>query len=143
MKSLKIIALAIALITLISSCQSGTDVKQILSNQDTRMDIMNSIAADHSMSVEMMAAMMNGEHGKMIMHDKSMMMMKDHSMMQNMMKNDPGMMKDMMNDMMESCKNDSTKMSEMCRSMMGNKPMMDMMNKMKGEDMDMNHNMKH
>ncbi|MDT3740218.1 MAG: hypothetical protein RO257_12055 [Candidatus Kapabacteria bacterium] len=143
MKSLKIIALAIALITLFSSCQSGTDVKQILSNQDTRKDIMNSIAADHSMSVEMMAAMMNGEHGKMIMHDKSMMMMKDHSMMQNMMKNDPGMMKDMMNDMMESCKNDSTKMSEMCRSMMGNKPMMDMMNKMQGKDMDMNHNMKH
>ena len=143
MKSLKNIALAFALITLFSSCQSGTDVKQILSNQDTRKDIMNSIAADHSMSVEMMAAMMNGEHGKMIMHDKSMMMMKDHSMMQNMMKNDPGMMKDMMNDMMESCKNDSTKMSEMCRSMMGNKPMMDMMNKMQGKDMDMNHNMKH
>ncbi len=143
MKSLKIIALAIALITLFSSCQSGTDVKQILSNQDTRKDIMNSIAADHNMSVEMMAAMMNNEHGKMMMHEHGMMMMKDHSMMQNMMKSDPGMMKDMMNDMMESCKNDSTKMYEMCRTMMGNKPMMDMMNKMNGENMDMNHNMKH
>ena len=143
MKSLKKIALAFALITLFSSCQSGTDVKQILSNQDTRKDIMNSIAADHSMSVEMMAAMMNNEHGKMMMHEHGMMMMKDHSMMQNMMKSDPGMMKDMMNDMLESCKNDTTMMTEMCRTMMGNKPMMDMMNKMNGENMDMNHNMKH
>lgn len=55
----------IALIALFGSCQSGTDVTQILSNQDTKKAIMNSIADDSNLSVEMMETMMNG---KMMMH---------------------------------------------------------------------------
>jgi hypothetical protein len=40
-----------------------------------------------------------------------------------------------MTNMMEACKNDTTMMSGMCKAMMGNKQMMDMMQKMKGMDM--------
>jgi hypothetical protein len=43
----------------------------------------------------------------------------------------------MMSDMMESAKGDTSMMSSMCKTMMSNQPMMDMMQKMKGEKKDM------
>ena len=59
MKTLTKVALAIALITLFSSCQSGSDVKQVLSKSETRKEIMDTIANNSSMSKEMMESMMN------------------------------------------------------------------------------------
>jgi hypothetical protein len=132
MKQVQKLLFAIGLTVLFGSCQTGTDAKKILSNTDTRKDIMNTIANDSSMHEEMMAAMMNGKNG---------MMMGDHASMMKMMKDNPGMMTGMMNDMMEMCKNDTAMMGGMCKTMMANPQMMDMMKKMKGGNMDMN-NMK-
>ena len=53
------------------------------------------------------------------------------------MKDNPGMMDNMMMNMMEACKTDTAMMSGMCKKMMANPQMMDMMQKMKGEKMDM------
>ena len=133
MKSLQNLSLLVALITFFASCQSGTDVNQTLSKSETRMEMMNKIADDSSMSKEMMAAMMNSKNGKMMM----MPMMENHEAMMKMMKDNPGMMHTMMENMMEACKNDTTMMSGMCKKMMANPQMMDMMQKMKGEKMNM------
>ena len=130
MKSLSKVSLLIALITFLASCQSGTDVNQTLSKTETRMEMMNKIADDSAMSKEMMATMMNSKNGKM-------MMMENHEAMMKMMKDNPGMMHTMMENMMEACKTDTTMMSGMCKKMMENPQMMDMMQKMKGEKMDM------
>jgi len=130
MKTLQRIAMVIALISLFASCQPRTDVKQILSNSDTRKAIIDTISNDSTMSREMMQAMMNGRNGKMLM-------MENHGTMMKMMQEDPGMMKSMMSDMMETCKSDSGMMCSMCKTMMGNKQMMDMMDKMKEGNKDM------
>jgi hypothetical protein len=130
MKTLQRIAMVIVLITLFASCQPSTDVKQILSNSDTRKAIIDTISNDSIMSREMMVALMNGRNGKMLM-------MENHEAMMKMMKDDPGMMQSMMSGMMETCKSDSTMMCSMCKTMMGNKQMMDMMDNMKEENKDM------
>ena len=130
MKSLQKLTMLIALITFFASCQSGTDVNQTLSKTETRMEIMNKIADDSTMSKEMMTTMMNSKNGKM-------MMMENHEAMMKMMKDNPGMMDNMMMNMMEACKSDTAMMSGMCKKMMENPQMMDMMQKMKGEKMDM------
>ena len=130
MKALQKVTLAIALITLFASCQSTSDPKQVLSNKETRKEIIATIANSSEMMKEMMEAMMNSKNGKT-------MMMENHGTMMKMMKDNPGMMESMMTDMMEACKNDTTMISGMCKAMMGNKQMMDMMQKMKEKNMDM------
>ena len=138
MKSLQKLSLLVALITFFASCQSGTDVNQTLSKTETRMEMMNKIADDSTMSKEMMTAMMNGKNGKMMMMENGKMpMMENHEAMMKMMKDNPGMMHTMMMNMMEACKSDTSMMSGMCKKMMENPQMMDMMKKMKGEKMDM------
>jgi len=139
MKTLQKITLTIALITLFASCQS---TKQILSKSDSRNEIITAIANDPDMSKEMMEAMMNSKNGKMMMqgNEKMKMMMENHGTMMKMMKDNPGMMQSMMSDMMEAAKSDTSMMSSMCKSMMGNQQMMDMMQKMKGKNMEMNKN---
>lgn len=127
----------VGFVALFSSCLPGSDTKQILSKQETRKAIMDSIANDSSMSHEMMTAMMNSNNGKMMMQGNekmNMMMMENHTSMMRMMKNNPVMMQSMMTDMMETCKGDSSMMSGMCKTMMGDPKMMDMMNKIKGMD---------
>jgi hypothetical protein len=128
MKKVQKILVAFVLVAIFTSCQSGKDAKQTLSNTDTRKDIMNTIAADSSMHQEMMAAMMNGKSG---------MMMGDHAAMMKMMKDNPDMMKSMMNEMMDMCKNDTAMMGGMCKTMMANPQMIEMMKKMNGENMGM------
>lgn len=136
MKTLQKITLAIALIMLSASCQSP---KQILSKTNSRNEIMSIIANDPEMSKEMMMTLMNSKNGKMMMqeNEKMKMMMENHGMMMKMMKDNPGMMKHMMSNMMEAAKGDTSMISSMCKSMMGNQQMMDMMHKMMGKDMDM------
>ena len=133
LKSLQKLSLLVALIIFFASCQSGTDVNQTLSKTETRMEMMNKIADDSSMSKEMMATMMNSKNGKMMM----MPMMENHEAMMKMMKDNPGMMDNMMMNMMEACKTDTTMMAGMCKKMMANPQMMDMMQKMKGEKINM------
>ena len=133
MKILQKITLLFALIILFASCQSSTDSKLLLSKPDTRKEMMNKIANDSTMSKEMMTAMMTSNSGMAMMEEHQKMMMQNHESMMKMMKDDPGMMHKMMMNMMEACKNDTTMMSGMCKAMMGNKPMMDMMQKMNGK----------
>jgi hypothetical protein len=123
MKKVQKVLFVFALTALFISCQSGTDTKQILSNADTRKEIMNTIAHDSSMHHEMMTVMMDSKNG---------MMTGDHASMMKMMKDNPGMM----NDMMEMCKHDTAMMGGMCKAMMANPQMMDMMKKMKDGGMD-------
>jgi len=141
MKTLQKIVLMIALVTLLSSCQTTTDQKQLLSNKDTRKGIMDTIANNNEMMKEMTDAMMNNKNGKMMMQGNekmNMMMMENRGTMMKVMKENPGMMQSMMTDMLESCKNDTSMMSGLCKTMMGNQQMMDMMQKRKGENKDMN-----
>jgi hypothetical protein len=131
MKTIQKFVGLIALTTLFASCQSP---KQVLSESDSRMEIMNNIASDHDMSKEMMQAIMAGDHGKMLMHERMNVMMEDKSMMKKMMKDNPEMSKRMMSAMMETAKEDTTKMSDMCKSMMKNPEIMEMMKKMKEKE---------
>lgn len=84
---------------------------------------MNTIASDHEMSKEMMDAIMNGEHGKMLMHERMKAMMENKSMMTKMMNDDPEMKKRMMSGMMETFESDTSMMSQMSKSMMNNPKM--------------------
>jgi hypothetical protein len=141
MKTLQTFILAIALITLFSSCQSSSDPKQILSNKDTRKVIMDTIANNSEMMKEMTEAMMNNKNGKMIMQGNekmTMMMMENRGTMMKIMKNNPAMMQSMLSDMMETAKGDSSMMSGMYKTMMGNQQMMNMMQKNKTGNNDMN-----
>lgn len=63
MKTLQKAALAIVLISLFASCQSTSDPKQVLSNKETRREIIDTIANNSEMSKEMMEAMMNSKNG--------------------------------------------------------------------------------
>src|SRR5450759_4882994 len=151
MKTLQKILMLLVLISpfLFASCQSNTDINKILSKSDSRKKIMDTIANDSTMSIEMKKVMMNSKNGRMMMQgngNMSMMnMMSDNpdmmeSMMSNMMekcKTDTLMMKSMMSNMMKACKTDTSMMSSMCKTMMGNQQMMDMMQKMKGKNKDM------
>lgn len=140
MKTLQKFASAIVLIFLLASCQSNSEVKEVLSKSDTRKEMMDSIAHNSDMSKEMMTAMKNSKNDKMMMEgDRKMpMMMANHDSMMKMMKDNPAMMHDMMIQMMEVCNSDTGMMSSMCKTMMGNPKMVDIMEKMKRKNTDMN-----
>ena len=139
MKTLKRITLLIALIALFSSCQSKTDVSKILANQETKKAIMDTIANDSNLSIEMMEAMMNSENSNKLMGNEKMtsMMMQNQGAMMKMMQNNPAMMQGMMTGMMETFKGDTAMMSSMYKSMMGNPEMMQMLHKNMSGKMDM------
>ena len=132
MKTLKKITLLIALIALFASCQSNTNVNKILANQDTKKAIMDTIANDSNLSVDMMEVMMNNENSKMMMmgnEKMTSMMMQNQGTMMKMMQNNPAMMQSMMQSMMETCKGDTAMMSSMSSILMKNPQMMDMIRK--------------
>ena len=147
MKTLQKILMLLVLISpfLFASCQSNTDINQILSKSDSRQKIMNIIANDSTMMKEMKEVMMNSKNGKMMMQGNGKMSMmktmsdnpdKMDNMMSEMMekcKTDTLMMKSMMSNMMKACKTDTGMMSSMCKTMMGNQQMKDMMQKEMGE----------
>lgn len=140
MKALQKITLLFALVALFASCQSVSDVNKILSNQDTKKAIMETIANDSNLSSEMMETMMNNEKSKMMMtgnEKMAMMMMENHGTMMKMMKDNPDMMQSMMTNMMKICESDTAMMSSMHKTMMENPQMMDMMHKMMGAKMGM------
>ncbi len=135
MKRLLKITLVIALIASFAACQSQADLKQLLSKSETRREIMDNIANDSTMAKEMMEVLMNASIGKTMIQENEkvkMTIMDNQDMMMKMLKNNPGMMQMMMSNMIDAAKNDSTMMSGICRTMMGNQAMMDMMEKMKG-----------
>src|SRR5665647_816798 len=107
-------------------------VPKILSNQDTKKAIMDTIANDSNLSVEMMEAMMNNENSKMMMGNEKMtsIMMQNQGIMMKMMQNN-------MNGMMETFKGDTAMMSSMSSFMLKNPQMMNMIHKNMGADFGM------
>ena len=67
MKILQKITMLIALVALFASCQSKINVNKILSNQDTKKAIMDTIANNSNLSKEMMETMMNSKNSKIMM----------------------------------------------------------------------------
>ncbi len=101
------------------SCGQQANVKTLLSNQDSKEQIFETIVSDHGLMTEFMGKMMGDEHAMMMIKgDHDMMnatmseMMKDGQMMGDMMKmmHEQGMM--------------STECMQSCMQMMGDKGMM-------------------
>ena len=141
MKLLEKCALFLAFITLFSACKYTSASEKALSDVETRKEIITAITNSNEMMNEMMEAILNSNNAKMVMQKNEkmiVMMMENRDTMMKTMMDNPIMMQYMMADMMKVCQNDSTRMSEMCKTMMQNQPMMDMMQEMKGEKMDMN-----
>ncbi len=132
MKKLQILALSFGLLIAVAGCQS---TQKLLSKTDSKNEIMTAIANDVEMAKEMKHMIMESKTGKTVVEEseKMKMMMEKKAMMKKMMKENPDMMKGMMSEMMDMSKGDSSMMSGMCKSMMENKEMMDMMQKMKAK----------
>ena len=118
MKTLQKIVLSLGLIGLLNSCQS---TNQVLSKSDKRMEIMNTIANDESMSKEMIGILMSSKSGKMAM------MKGHHAKMKEMMKEDPEMMKAMMSEMMDNPEMMKEHQAKMTAKMKDNPEMKKMM----------------
>jgi len=132
MKTLVKITVVVAITSLVASC-SQQDAASILANNNLRKDIMTSIAGNHEMSMEMMDAMINNEHGKMMMQGNTKMMnmmMGNQEMMQSMMKENPELMHNMMDAMMNATDGDSTNMMYMYHEIKDHPKMMGMMQNM-------------
>ncbi len=91
----------VAVITLLSSCNTKQSADQCLNNDNQRKDIIASIAHHQLYMNEMMHEMMNNDSCKQMM-GQSMM-------------SDPGTMNMMMKDMVGMCDKDTS----MCKMMMG------------------------
>ena len=141
MKTLQKITFAVVLFTLFPSCQSGTDVTQVLSKPESRKEIMDSIANNSAMSQEMMETIWNSKNGRAMMQGNGKMMgrfMENHKGMMNVIRNNPAMMQNLMSDMMDAAKNDSSMISSMSNTIMRNHQMMDMLKSMQGSNNNMN-----
>lgn len=126
MKTLNTLLFAMALLSLFASCQSSSSQTPVLSNQETRKEIMHTIANDSTMSEQMIATMMMSKNGKMMQHR----MMENQNSMMEIMKNNPGMMRSMMSTIMETTKGDTSKMAGIIKTMSENPKMMQMMQNM-------------
>lgn len=127
MIKIQTVAFAIVLLTLIGSCQSASTQTSLLSDTQARNEIMEAIAADSTMSDEMIRTMMNNKNGMMTMQNHQKMTMRNQSSMMNMVKNNPDLTHNMMSTMVETAQNDSSMMSGMIRTMMADPQIMQMM----------------
>lgn len=136
MKKLNHLIPATLLLILFTGCQQKADMSRLLAQPDTRNEILNAIARDSSLSNAMIDTLMANPDRHMAMQHMGMqrMMMQHNGSMANMMRSDTAMMHQMMMTMMESANTDTAMMRRMCSDMMANKPMMNMMEKMKKMD---------
>lgn len=107
--------------------QQPQSTEQVLADEAQRKEVMQTIADNHEMMMEMMDVMMNSEHGKMMMSgnkDMMGMMMGDKEKMMGMMKEKPEMMHGMMQYMMQMCKSDSSQCDHMAQMMSDHHGMM-------------------
>lgn len=134
MKKIPKLACTIALISMFASCQTNPDAEELLSNPETRQAVMTTITNSNEMMKEMADAILNNNNAKMGMQKNDKMiviMLENRDTMVKVMRENPVMMQNMMSDMVEASQGDSVMMSGMCKIMMGNQPMMNMMQKMK------------
>ncbi len=132
------------LTALMTSCQSGSDANEMLLDTTTRKEIMFTIANNNQMMDDMMVEILSSNNAKMMMQKNEKMlnmMLEDHASTVKIMKGNPALMHNIMSDMMEVFNSDTSAMISMCKTMMQNKPMMDMMQKMKTGDQGMPHKM--
>ena len=73
MKTLILISLAIGLTTL-NSCNQKIDINSILENPETRMEILNTVASNHSYMTEFMGIMRESDHAMQMMQGNQRMM---------------------------------------------------------------------
>jgi hypothetical protein len=135
MKIVQTMGLAIILCTIFASCQSTSSQKNILSNIQTRNEIMQTIANDTMMSKEMIDTMMSHNNGIMMMHQHDMKMIGNQDSMRNMLKNNKGLMRGMLTGIMETANGDTSMMSGMFNIMKDNPQMMQMMDNSKRNNM--------
>lgn len=64
MKTLQKTAFAIAFMALLVACEQKTSTTNALSKPETRKEIMDSIANNNDMSMEMIETMMNSKNGE-------------------------------------------------------------------------------
>lgn len=110
----------------------------------SRKEIVFTIANNNQMMEEMMTEILSSNNAKMMMQKNEKMlnmMLEDHASTVKIMKSNPALMHNIMSDMMEVCNSDTSMMAGMCKTMMQNKPMMDMMQKMKSGGQGMQHKM--
>lgn len=143
MQKLQQFVLTIATISLFASCQNAANPKRDsnLADKAVRMETIQTITNSNEMMNEMMDAILDNNNAKMVMQKNEKMvamMMENRDTTMKVLRNNPVMMQYMMSDMMEISKTDSSMMAGMCKTMMGNPQMMNMMSKMKGGKMDMN-----
>ena len=125
---MKKIALVIvmAAFTMFAAGQTKEEVKQMLTSPETRLQVMDQIAGDVTMSHEMMSKIMDAARADTAMRHHMM------SGMMNACKADTTMRNCMMSQMMNACQSDSAMMKSMHRHMMGKPKMKDPMeNRMK------------
>ena len=121
------IAVLIMITGFFTACQQPQSADKILADETQRNAVMQTIADDHEMMMEMMDVMMHSEHGKMMMSgNKEMMgmMMGDREKMMGMMKEHPDMMHGMMQNMMQMCREDSSQCDHIAQMMSSHHGMM-------------------
>ncbi len=135
MKILQTAGLAVILYIIFASCQSTSTQKNILSNTQTRNEIMQTIANDTVMCKEMLGTMMSHNNGMMMMHQHDMMMIGNQDSMRNMLKNNKSLMRGMLTGIMETANGDTSMMSGMYNIMKDNPQMVQMMDNSKRNNM--------
>lgn len=70
MKKIQTVTYSIVLLILIGSCQSGSTHTSLFSDTQSRNEIMEAIAADSTISTEMIRTLLNNENGMMTMQNQ-------------------------------------------------------------------------
>lgn len=111
---------------MLSACNQPKNTSKLLEDETQRYEIMESIANNKEMMMEMSEIIMKNENAKMmLMENQDLMSM----MMGNrpMMRRNPGMMQGMMGNMMQMAQTDSVMRKNMTGMMAGHRAMMQSM----------------
>ena len=126
-------AVIVALTLIFVGCSQAQNLsaEEVLKDPKMQDAIMETIANDHQMMMNMMGHMQNNQHAmQMMVQNKNMMhtMMGNRQGMMNMMMQDSTFSNMMMGNMLDMMEQDSAFGNRMSRRMMGNRHMMGMMN---------------
>lgn len=132
----------IGAIILVMAAFQSPKVKGVLSKENLRKEVMDSIARNPSMATEMMNTMMDNRQGmSVMMGNQNLMyaMMGNTAMMQQMIKNHPNMIGSMMGAMLNASKGDSSAYMNMYNHIKNYPEMMSLMySRMSGHGHHMN-----
>ena len=135
MKTIRNFGLLVITITVITSTQSNAQqqtIEELLTDPQTRVEIMKTICNDHELMNEMMEQLMQNDHAMQMMtgnHQMVQNMMSNRVMMMGMMKKDTATTMMMMDNMMQMMESDFVMCKMMGDAMMDNQHMMGMIGK--------------